>query len=107
MTFRTLAFCCLALKSVPSFAKPVGSHTTSDRERARCESGVDLCDSVARDDLNRCNAAGQSHCSDNYYEDINQCTADYNDCLDDIAIKGSAGSVFTLPNGELQMLQSE
>ena len=64
--------------------------TTPAREKARCESNVDLCDSVARDDLNNCNAAQQSDCSGNYIEDINQCTSDYTDCLDGVAaIKGS------------------
>lgn len=79
-----LTFACCS----SAFAKP---KTTPSRQKAQCDSGVDLCDTVARDDLNNCNAAGQSNCSENYYEDINQCTSDYHDCLDGIAaVKGSA-----------------
>ena len=70
-------------------AKP---KTDPAREKARCDADVDLCDQVAQDDYNHCVGGGQSHCSDNYYEDINQCTSDYNGCLKGIsAIKGAAG----------------
>lgn len=87
--YATLS-CLLMCFSASVYAKPIS--TTPSREKARCQANVDLCDRVARDDLDRCQGAGQSHCSDNYYEDINQCTSDYHDCLDSIGlVKGSLG----------------
>ncbi len=82
-------------------AKPIS--TTPSRERARCQANVDLCDRVARDDYDRCQGAGQSNCSSNYYEDINQCTSDYHDCLDSIsAVKGSGALVPGLNAGTIK-----
>ena len=84
-------------------AKPIS--TTPGRQKAQCDAGVSLCDAVARDDLNRCNANGQSHCSENYYEDINICTSDYHDCLDEIAHQGGGkGTIFLPPKGSMAQL---
>lgn len=74
---------CLLFQSF-ALAKPKGSSSSRDGEQ--CHSDVAVCDSAARDDLNRCNAAGQSHCSANYYEDLDICTEDFNECMGSIGL---------------------
>ncbi|MBC7531893.1 MAG: hypothetical protein H7318_09965 [Oligoflexus sp.] len=98
---KTVQFLTAALTFVSlNSALQAQPKTTPAREKARCESNVDLCDSVARDDLNNCNAAQQSSCSNNYMEDINQCTNDYTDCLDGIAsIKGTHAGLEAVLSG--------
>ena len=91
----------LAFLAIASVAHAKGKSTTPTREQARCHSVVSLCDQVATDDYKRCQSAGQSHCSENYYEDVNQCTSDFNSCMDKasaaVIIGSEAGAVLS-PN---------
>jgi len=51
------------------------------RERARCDFNLKLCKNVAATDYRHCVKARQSHCKENYDEDVGQCNTDYIDCL--------------------------
>ena len=54
------------------------------REKARCDSERSLCKNVAGTDYRHCVKGRQSHCKENYNEDIDQCNTDHQSCLDRI-----------------------
>ncbi len=90
-TLTCVSLLALGLSS-SLFAQPKGSGDAG-RQKAQCEANVDVCDGSARDDYNACKQTPNTNCDDNYYEDINQCTSDYNACLGSIAVKGAATSI--------------
>lgn len=51
------------------------------RQKAQCESDASVCDNVAETEYDKCFAAGQSNCAENFEEDWGKCESDFKKCI--------------------------
>ena len=80
----SLCLCFAGVEIVCAQAAPSKPITSKDREIARCEANLKLCNDVADIDRNNCAPTG-TDCVGEYLEDKKSCAKDYNDCLGSIA----------------------